>query len=213
MAMFENSEALDREIERLAKRLTTLDPTKDEYKAVRINLDTLYKLRNDQYKVDTEDLEKRDKSEAELKQQAAELEVRKQELEAARKRYEDESKQKAEELDLKRRELDFAEKRLEAETLQKNEENDIRTYELQLSETQHDDNIKSQKAERRRDYIVTGINAVVGILKLGAVIGFALITTDRGYKFEETGTSTSQTFREAKKTALDMVKDLFKTKG
>ena len=89
MAMYENSEGLDKEIERLTKKLSTLDPTGEDYKAVRLNLDTLYKLRNEQYKVDTEDLEKRDKSEAELKQKADELEVRRQELAVAEKKLED----------------------------------------------------------------------------------------------------------------------------
>ena len=185
MAMFDTSEALDKEIIRLTDKLKTLDPTSEEYKAVRINLDTLCKLRNEQYKVDTEDLEKRDKSEAELKQKAKELEVRE-------------------------RELALAEKRLEAETQQKAEENDSHTYELQLSEKQHEDNLKNEKANRIHDYVVTGVNTVVGIAKLAAVIGFSLIVSDQGYKFEKDGCPTSQTFREARKNALDMVKDLFK---
>lgn len=185
MAMYENSESLDKEIERLAKRLSTLDPTGEDYKSVRINLDTLYSLRNEQYRVDTEDLEKRDKSEAELKQ-------------------------KAEELKIREKELALAEKRLEAETQQKAEELDARTYELQLSEKQHDDNIRNERKNRIQSYVTTGINTVVGIAKMAAVIGFALMTADQGYRFEETGTPTSKTFREGMKNAFDMVKDQFK---
>lgn len=185
MAMFENIESLDKEIERLTKRLATLDPTSEDYRSVRVNLDTLYKIRNDQYKVDTEDLEKRDRIESELKQKAEELEVRKQELA-------------------------LAEKRLEAEAQQKAEENDTRTYELQLSEKQHDDNIRNERKNRIQSYVTTGINTAVGIAKMAAVIGFALMTADQGYKFEETGTPTSKTFREQTRNAWDLLKEQFR---
>lgn len=185
MAMCENIESLDKEIERLTKRLATLDPTSDGYRSVRVNLDTLYKIRNEQYKIDTEDLEKRDKVEAEIHAKEEELEFRKQELA-------------------------LAEKRLEAESQQKAEELDARTYELQLSEKQHDDSLRNERKNRMQSYITTGINTVVGIAKMAAFIGFALMTADQGYKFEETGTSTSKTFREGMKNAFDMVKDQFK---
>jgi hypothetical protein len=75
---------------------------------------------------------------------------------------------------------------------------------------QHDDDIKSQKANRIHDYIVTGVNTVVGIAKLAAVIGFSLMVSDRGYEFEETGTPTSKTFREQTKNAWDLLKDQFR---
>lgn len=185
MAMYENSELIDKEIERLTKRLSTLDPTGEDYKSVRINLDELYKIRNDQYKIDTEDLEKRDKSEAELKQKAEELKVRE-------------------------KELALAEKRLEAESQQKAEELDARTYELQLSEKQHEDNILNEKRNRIQSYVTTGINTIVGVAKMAAVIGFALMTADQGYRFEETGTPTSRTFREGMKNAVDLIKEQFR---
>lgn len=185
MAMFETQESLDQEIIRLTEKLKTLDPVSDNYKTVRISLDTLVKLRNEQYRVDTEDLEKRESKEAELSQKAKELEVRE-------------------------RELALAEKRLEAETQQRAEENDSRTYEIQLSEKQHEDNLKNERNNRIRDYVTTGVNTIVGVAKLAAVIWFSLIVSDQGYKFEKDGCPTSQTFREARKNALDMVKDLFK---
>lgn len=210
MAMYENIESLDKEIERLTSTISTLKPTSEEYKIVRINLDTLYKLRNEQYKVDVEDIEKRSKREADTQQNAEELEVRKQELAAAQARFEAESRQKAEELDVRRQELALAEKRLEAERLQKAEENDLRTYELQLSEKQHADEIKAQKANRIHDGIVTGVKVFEGVAKLLMTIGFGLIVAHRGYKFEETGCPTSPTFKMDLKNAVDMVKDTFK---
>lgn len=217
MAMYENIESLDKEIERLTKTLASLDPTGEQYKTVRINLDTLYKLRNEQYKVDTEDLEKRDKLEAESKQKAEELEIRKQELESVEHRNENEAQQKANELEFRRqelavreREIALAEKRLESEAAQKAEENDIRTYELQLTEKQHDDVIKSQKKDRVHDYIVTGLNTVVGVAKFVGFVGLTLIMADQGYKFEESGTSTSRTFKDSMKNTFDMVRDTFK---
>ena len=194
MAMYENSEGLDKEIERLTKRLSTLDPTGEEYKNVRFNLDSLYKLRNEQYKVETETDEKRIESEAELKQKAEELEVKRKELE------------------LKQRELDLADKKLEQEKQQRAEENDAKTYEIQVMQENHIAEMKSQRNGRIHDYICTGANLVVGGLKLGATILFALMVTDQGYKFEETGVPTSRTFKDAAKNAMDLVKDQFKAK-
>lgn len=213
MAMYENSEMMDKEIERLVKTLQTLDPTSEDYKTVRINLNTLYELRNAQYKVDTEDLEKRDKSEAELKQKADELDVRKSELESANQKNKDDAQQKRDELDFKRqeltareREIALAEKRLEFEKQQKNEENDLRTYELQLSEKQHNDTIKSQKKDRITNCAITAVNVVKDVLKLGLMVGVTMYVAREGYKFEETGTPTSKTFREELKSIFDIFK-------
>ena len=194
MAMYQNAEGLDKEIERLTKKLGTLDPTSEDYKNVRFNLDSLYKLRNEQYKVETETDEKHDESEAELKQKADELEVKRQELE------------------LKKRELDLADKKLEQDRLQKAEENDAKTYEIQVMQQNHELEMRSQRNGRIHDYICTGANLLVGGLKLGATILFALMVTDQGYKFEETGVPTSRTFKDAAKNAMDLVKDQFKAK-
>lgn len=160
MAMYENANGLDLEIERLTKELTKLDPITDEYKAVRVNLDTLYQLRNAQYKVDVENEEKQSKTEKELEQKAAELEVRK-------------------------RELDFAER-------------------------QHSETIAEQKKDRVRDYVINGLNIASGILKLGVAFVATAIVVDQGYKFERDGCPTSQTFREARKNVIDILKDVYR---
>lgn len=203
MAMYENSEGLDREIERLTTKLGSLDPTGEDYGKVRHSLDQLYGLRNTQYKTDVEDLEKRDKSEAELKQKANELEVRRQELAAAEKKAEAEVKLKEEEHAIKKRELELAEKKLEAEKQQKEEETEARKYELEI-------NAKQAKACRVHDYVIAGVNTVTGLVKLAAVIGFSLVVADQGYKFEENGCPTSKTFREQAKNGWDLIKDQFR---
>lgn len=213
MAMYENSELMDKEVERLLKKLETLDPTSDDYKSVRGNLNTLYELRNAQYKVDTEDLEKRDKSEAELKQKADELEVRKSELESIDRKNENDAQQKKDELEFKwkelsvrEREIGLAEKRLEFEERQKQEENDLRTYELELNAKQHNDCIKSQKKDRITNCAITAVNVVKDVLKLGFMVGITMYVAKEGYKFEETGTPTSKTFREELKGMFDLLK-------
>ncbi len=267
MAMFENSQLMDQEIERLVKTLEALDPTSDDYTKARINLNTLYALRNAQYKVDMEDLEKRDKSEAELKQKAEELNVRKDELESTNKKIDNEAKQKQDELEFKRqeltvrekelelsekriefekeqkrdelesankkidneakqkqdelefkrqelkvkeREIALAEKRLEFEERQKSEENDLRTYELQLSEKQHEDCMKTQKKDRITNCAITAVNVIKDVLKLGFMVGVTMYVAKEGYKFEETGTPTSKTFREELKNIGDIMKDSFR---
>lgn len=203
MAMFENSEGLDREIERLTKKLSTLDPTGEDYKAVRVSLNALYELRNTQYKTDVEDMEKRDKSEAELKQKAEELDVRRQELAAAEEKAKTEARLKEEELAVRQRELALAEKKLEADSKQKDEETEAHKYEIEVT-------AKQAKASRIHDYVIAGVNTVAGLAKLAAVIGFSLMVADQGYKFEETGTPTSKTFREQAKNSWDLLKDQFR---
>ena len=164
MAMYENGMALDKEVERLTEALSKFDPTTDEYKAVRLNLDTIYSLRSTQYKVELEDDEKRTKSEAELKQKAAELEVKKSEVELAEKQRNDavartdaEFAQKAGELDVKKRELELAEKqrtdavaRTEAEMKQKASELEIKKRELELAEKQRVDANRRFDAELKQ---------------------------------------------------------------
>ena len=98
MGMYENIESLDKEIARITTRLSKLEPESDAYKAVRVSLDTLYKVRNDVYKVDTEDIAARDKSDVDVKQKEAELEIRKQELGSANAKIENERKSKEDEL-------------------------------------------------------------------------------------------------------------------
>ena len=210
MAMFENSEKLDAEIIRLSDKLKNLEPTSDGYKAIRINLDTLYKLRNDQYKIDTEDLEKRDKADAENKQKAEELKVRERETESAVKRIEMDAAIKEKELALRERELELAARRLEFEERQKNEENDAREYELQFAEKQHEDNIKSQKANRTHEKIVCAANIVAGVLKLTGMCAVTWVVADKGYQFEKTGVPTSRTFKDEMKTFFDVTKEIFK---
>ena len=217
MAMFENIEKLDKEIERLTETLSTLSPTSEEYKNVRFSLHTLYELRNAVYKVDTEDLQKRDASEAEINQKKDELEVRKQELDAAKERNENEAQQKSEELEFRKqelkareRELALAEKRLEYERQQQAEETDIRTAELEFNLKQHEDEIKSRRSDRVCNYVTTGVNVLAGVLKLGGMCVLSWMVAKRGYEFEQTGTPTSRTFKDEWKNFFDLTKEAFK---
>ena len=213
MAMYENSELMDKEVERLIKKLDTLEPTSDDYKTVRASLTALYELRNTQYKIEIEDSEKRDKSEAELRQKADELEVRKSELESADRKNENDAQQKRDDLEFKQqelavreREVELAEKRLEFEERQKKEENDLRAQELQMNEQQHKDCLKSQKKDRIANCAITAVNVVKDVLKMISMVGVTMYVAREGYKFEETGTPTSKTFREELKGVLDIFK-------
>ena len=291
MGMYENIESLDKELERLTTKLSNLEPEAEAYKAVRVSLDTLYKVRNDVYKVDTEDIAARDKSENDAKQKEAELEVRKQELDSAntkiendRKQKEDElksanerfdrememrkselevrmqeletanikieneQKQKADELksandrfdhemkmreaelEVRKQELDSANTKIENEQKQKADElksaNDrfyremeireaeleVRKLELEAAERQHRADITSQRLSRVRDYVVTVLTSAV---KVGTTCLAAYLTFEvakRGYEFEENGCPTSRTFKDEMKNALDLFKDLVKSK-
>ena len=87
MAMYENSQAMDREIERLQTKLKTLEPTSKEYATINQQLKTLYELRLTQYKEELELNERTSKSEAELA-------LREKELAAREKEHEDEMSSK-----------------------------------------------------------------------------------------------------------------------
>lgn len=205
MAMNENIESLDKEIARLSTKLSKLEPESDAYKAVRVSLDTLYKIRNDIYKVDTEDIAARDKSEVDVTQKKAEMDMRQKELDSANTKIENEQKQKADELksanDRFNREMDMRQKEL-----------DMRQTELEAAERQHKDDIKSQRLSRVRDYVVTGITTVV---KVGTTLLAAYLTFEvakKGYQFEKDGCPTSKTFRDEMKNSIDLFKDLAKSK-
>lgn len=248
MGMNENIESLDKEIARITTKLSKLEPESDAYKAVRVSLDTLYKLRNNIYKVDTEDIAARDKSEVDVKQKDKELEVRKQELDSANIKIENERQQKEaelkatnarfdremaireSELNVRQQELDSANTKIENERLQKEaeleatnarfdremaireQELEVRKQELEATERQHQADIKSQRASRVRDYVVTGITTVVkiGTTLLAGYLTFAV--AKKGYAFEENGCPTSKTFRDELKNATDLFKDLAKSK-
>ena len=205
MAMNENIESLDKEIARLSTKLSKLEPESDAYKAVRVSLDTWYKVRNDIYKVDTEDIAARDKSEVDVEQKDKELEVRKQELDSANAKIENERLQKE-------AEMMAANARFEREMEIREQELEVRKQELEATERQHQADIKSQRASRVRDYVVTGITTVVkiGTTLLAGYLTFAV--AKKGYAFEENGCPTSKTFRDELKNATDLFKDLAKSK-
>lgn len=248
MAMNENIESLDKEIARLSTKLSKLEPESDAYKAVRVSLDTLYKIRNDIYKVDTEDIAARDKSEVDVNQKDKELEMRQKELDSANAKIENDRKQKEDELksandrfdrelemrgselEVRKQELDSANTKIENEQKQKADElksaNDrfdreidirereleVRKLELESAERQHQADMKSQRASRVRDYVVTGVTTVV---KISTTLLAAYLTFEvakKGYQFEKDGCPTSKTFRDEMKNAIDLFKDLAKSK-
>ncbi len=204
--MFENVEALDNEITRLHSKMSTMEPTADNYKIMRFTLDTLYKLRNEVYKVDTEDIKERDKSEAEAKQKETEFELRRQELDAAKERFETEARLKEAELEARNQEIAIAKERLEAETKQQEEEIELHRQEMELQDKQHKDDIKSQRRDRVRDYITTGVNVAKEIVKLTLGLAACYVVAKEGYKFEETGVATSRAFKEEAKNVWDLFK-------
>ena len=248
MGMYENIESLDKEIARLTTKLSKLEPESDAYKAVRVSVDTLYKIRNDVYKVDTEDIAARDKSDVDVKQKDKELELRQKELDSANTKIENDRKQKEDELksandkfdreleirglelEARKQELESANTKIENEHKQKADElksaNDrfdremtireqeleVRKQELEAAERQHKADIKSQRASRARDYVITGITTVV---KIGTTLLAAYLTVEvakQGYQFEKDGCPTSKTFRDEMKNIIDLFKDTAKSK-
>jgi L-lysine 2,3-aminomutase len=87
MAMYENGERLDLEIERLQEKLKNLEPTTKEYSAINNQLKVMYDLRIAQYKEELSINERADKSEKELN-------LREKELAERAKEHEDDLAQK-----------------------------------------------------------------------------------------------------------------------
>lgn len=79
MAMYNLSETMDKEIERLQLKLKNLEPVSKEYATINQQLKTLYELRLNQYKEELELQERATKSEAELAIREKELAAREQE--------------------------------------------------------------------------------------------------------------------------------------
>lgn len=68
-------------------------------------------------------------------------------------------------------------------------------YKLKIEETKNEKDLEAQKAERdilKKDKIV---GRVLDGLGIGLPLVFSAIWMKKGFKFEETGTFTSQTFR------------------
>lgn len=203
MGMFENIEALDKEISRITEEISKLDPKGEVYKAVRLSLDSLYKVRNDVYKCDTEDIAGRDKAEADAKQKKEELEFRKEELELTHAKI-------AEELATKRKEIDAANERFNREMAQREAELEMRKLEMESVERQHKEDMKSQRNSRIKDYVVTTITVVVKIATAAVAAGLTYEVAKKGYEFETNGCPTSRTFKDELKNAVDLFKDLAK---
>ena len=142
--MFDLSEKLDEELERLQGLMATLDPESDSYKAVSARFKELYALRQEQYIHDMEDETKSSVSNAEL----------------------DFDKQK------------------------------------------HEDEQKTKKKERVFGYIRLGVDITSTIVRAVGTVVSTMIWLDKGYHFEQTGTPTSVTFREGRKSILDSIRDL-----
>lgn len=79
MTMYNLSETMDKEIERLQAKLEALEPASKEYAAINQQLKTLYELRLTQYREELEIQERASKSEAELAIREKELAAREQE--------------------------------------------------------------------------------------------------------------------------------------
>ena len=76
--------------------------------------------------------------------------------------------------------------------------------ELRLKEAEEKRMAERERLERRRDLLRIGVDVGMALLNLG----FFAIQIRKGYKFEENGTYTSTTFREARQKM-----GLFRKKG
>jgi hypothetical protein len=150
MAMYENSMALDEEIERVTKVLKKLDPVTDDYETVRKNLDSLYKLREAQYETDTTSNTAAEKLEAEKQKQEDEVDLEKQKLELEKQKLEDATARSEAELEQRESELEFKKQELDREMNLRSRELEFKKQELELAERKRQDEAARVEAEQKQ---------------------------------------------------------------
>ena len=157
--MDETKVMLEVQIEEVLKRLSGLDPNSEEYGNAMNDLNTLYKLKNEENKLYLTVEEQAKKREDETNLKKTELSIKKQETALKR-----------EELVIKREQM---------------------KTEIRLNDTNAEIQEKQLAEERKTRFVrivVDGASILIPIM-------FYNRWMKKGFKFEETGTITSQTFK------------------
>lgn len=94
-------------------------------------------------------------------------------------------------------------------TQQKNEaERSQKEEQIIIERSKYLDEICESKKDRRAGWIRMGIDVLLTAVKVGGTVLGTALMLNQGYDFEKTGSPTSVTFREARKTIGDALKNL-----
>ena len=175
---------LEEEIAGEFGELSSLQVGSEEHTRAVDNLVKLYKLRIDEAKADMDYREKRDRREMEAEQFKSDLERREQEQQLKRDQLEEQIKERESDNQFREQEQQLKRDQLDEQIKEHEDETDFREREEQLKRDQMED-------EALGRYIRLGAELASIVLPLM----FYANWMTKGFKFEETGTFTSTTFK------------------
>lgn len=218
--MAEIKSLLDGVIETEIQNLGSLSSGSDEKSKAIQNLATLHKLRIEEIKAETEAEEKRErrvmdseqrKAELALKekqatqqetQHQAELSIKERQVDSAEAERKMKDEQFKAELALKKRQADgdtaehkLKEKQSETESGHKGAELALKERELDSKDADRTQEGELQKRQARDQMVDRCVRAGVAVGELVLPLVFYGIWMNKGFKFEETGSFTSTTFK------------------
>lgn len=218
--MAEIKSLLDGVIETEIKSLRSLSSGSDEKSKAIQNLATLHKLRIEEIKAETEAEEKRErrvmdseqrKAELTLKekqatqqetQQQAELSIKQRQVDGAEADRKLKDEQFKAELALKQRQVEgdtaehkLKEKQTEADSEHKGAELALKERELNSKDADRAQEEELQKRQARDQMVDRCVRTGVAVGELVLPLVFYGIWMNKGFKFEETGSFTSTTFK------------------
>lgn len=218
--MAEIKSLLDGVIEQEIQNVEALSSGSDEKSKAIQNLATLHKLRIEEIKAETEAEEKRErrvmdseqrKAELALKekqatqqetQHQAELSIKERQVDSAEAERKMKDEQFKAELALKKRQADgdtaehkLKEKQSETESQHKGAELVLKERELDSKDADRTQEGEIQKRQARDQMVDRCVRAGVAVGELVLPLVFYGIWMNKGFKFEETGSFTSTTFK------------------
>ena len=218
--MAEIKSLLDGVIEQEIQNVEALSSGSDEKSKAIQNLATLHKLRIEEIKAETEAEEKRErrvmdseqrKAELALKekqatqqetQHQAELSIKERQVDSAEAERKMKDEQFKAELALKKRQADgdtaehkLKEKQTEADSKHKGAELALKERELNSKDADRAQEEELQKRQARDQMVDRCVRTGVAVGELVLPLVFYGIWMNKGFKFEETGSFTSTTFK------------------
>ena len=218
--MAEIKSLLDGVIEREIRNMESLASGSDEKSSAIRDIATLHKLRIEEIKAETEAEEKRErrvmdseqrKAELALKekqatqqetQQQAELSIKQRQVDGAEADRKLKDEQFKAELALKQRQVEgdtaehkLKEKQTEADSEHKGAELALKERELNSKDADRAQEEELQKRQARDQMVDRCVRTGVAVGELVLPLVFYGIWMNRGFKFEETGSFTSTTFK------------------
>ena len=218
--MAEIKSLLDGVIEREIRNMESLASGSDEKSSAIRDIATLHKLRIEEIKAETEAEEKRErrvmdseqrKAELTLKekqatqqetQQQAELSIKQRQVDGAEADRKLKDEQFKAELALKQRQVEgdtaehkLKEKQTEADSKHKGAELSLKERELNSKDADRAQEEELQKRQARDQMVDRCVRTGVAVGELVLPLVFYGIWMNKGFKFEETGSFTSTTFK------------------